>query len=624
VLSDSLINRIAAGEVIERPASVVKELVENAVDAGASRVEVEVEGGGRALLRISDDGCGMGRDDALLALERHATSKIRTDEDLDSIATLGFRGEALSSIAEISRMELLTGLGSDEVGTRVVLDGGVLRDVADAPNPGGTEIRVRRLFFNTPVRLKFLRSPRTEMAHVVDVVHRIAMAHPHVAFRLDSDGRTLVDVPPAEGLRRRAEGVVGRSTADKLRDMAAVDGSLRAEGLVSDPSLHRSNNGGLYLYVNGRHVKDRTFVGAVLSAYRGVVPRGRYPVVVFFLDLPPDEVDVNVHPTKSEVRFRNGRLVWRFVSETLRDTLRDVGGETWTTPDARSSGARSDAGVGASGGLQFEERSLPLASRAMDRAVPPVGSLLSSPLEAGAVDPARSVESPEEDSMEPPARGCSGTTRLTAELRTRFEQRQERSDPLPPFSELSVLGQYDRTFLLCESGDELVVIDQHAAHERVLFERFRSGTLGPDTPMQRLLVPELLEIGRPRALALCDHQDLLAELGTEVTLFGEDTVALHAVPSGVSAARIRGAVLDLADELAAGSVPATAERLRYDLAALLACHSAVRAHDPLSVDEIRALLHQLDETDFAYACPHGRPVLVRFPRSEVARWFVRD
>lgn len=625
VLSDSLINRIAAGEVIERPASVVKELVENAVDAGASRVEVEVEGGGRALLRISDDGCGMGRDDALLALERHATSKIRTDDDLDAIETLGFRGEALSSIAEISRLELLTGVGSDEVGTRVVLDGGVLKDVADAPNPGGTEVRVRRLFFNTPVRLKFLRSTRTEMAHVVDVVHRIAMAHPHVSFRLDAEGRTLVDVAPAESLRRRAEGIVGRSTAAKLRNMAVEDGSLRAEGLVSEPSLHRSNNSGLYLYVNGRHVKDRTFVGAVLAAYRGVVPRGRYPVVVFFLDLPPDEVDVNVHPTKSEVRFRNGRSIWRFVSDALQSSLRGVDGATWTTPHAKALGHESEPGKARGPDVRpLEEGVLPLASRAMDRAVPPAGSLSGWP-GPGGPDPAGSPSDRQvEDPLHVPARGCSGATRLTDELRDRFQRRAQQSGPLPSFESLSVLGQYDRTFLLCESGDELVVIDQHAAHERVLFERFRSSTLPADAPMQRLLVPELLEIGRPRALALCDQQDLLAELGAEVTLFGEDTVALHAVPAGIAASRIRGAVLDLADELVAGSVPATPERLRYDLAALLACHSAVRAHDPLSVEEIRVLLRQLDATDFAYACPHGRPVLVRFPRSEVARWFVRD
>ena len=341
ILSDSLVNKIAAGEVIERPASVVKELVENAIDAGAGRVDIEVDGGGRALIRVCDDGTGMGRDDALLALERHATSKIASDEDLFALTSLGFRGEALPSIAEVSRFELVTGTRDTDVGSRLVVDGGVVKQVEDAPNPGGTEVVVRRLFFNVPVRLKFLRQPRTEMSHVVDVVTRIAMAHPSVGFKLSSSQRTLVDAPPSEGLSGRVLGLLGKSTARGLHPFHDEQAGLRAEGLLSDPSLHRSNNAGLYLYVNGRPVRDRTFVGAVLSAYRGVVPRGRYPTVVFFLDLPPEEVDVNVHPTKAEVRFLDGRAVWRFVSTVLSEALADVAGATITRPDAQSLGRPS-------------------------------------------------------------------------------------------------------------------------------------------------------------------------------------------------------------------------------------------------------------------------------------------
>lgn len=331
VLPDSLINKIAAGEVIERPGSVIKELVENSLDAGAGRIDVYVEGGGRALLRVVDDGCGMGRDDARTCLERHATSKIRSDADLFAIDTLGFRGEAIPSIAEVSRFEVITGERGADAGTRIVVDGGVWERIEDAPNPGGTDIAVRRLFFNTPVRLKFLKAPRTELGHISAVVLRMALAHPEVAFRLEVDGKGVLDLPRADSLRERVRKALGKRTAEGMEALQAEDGPIRLEGLVGVPSLHRSGNGGLYLYVNGRAVKDRTLVGAVLAAYRGLLPPGRYPVVVLFLDLPPEDVDVNVHPTKVDVRFQRNREVFRFLGAALTDVL-----------------ARADAGPAAS------------------------------------------------------------------------------------------------------------------------------------------------------------------------------------------------------------------------------------------------------------------------------------
>jgi len=632
ILPDSLVNKIAAGEVIERPASVVKELVENSIDAGAERVEVEVDSGGRALIRVCDDGVGMGRDDALLSLERHATSKIRNDDDLFSLGSLGFRGEALPSIAEVSRFELLTGTPGSEVGSRLVVDGGVLREVEDAPNPGGTEIVVRRLFFNVPVRLKFLRQPRTEMGHVVDVVTRLALAHPGVGFKLTSSDRTLVDAPPSDGLSARVAKLLGKSRAGGLHPFHDEQDGVHGEGLLSDPSSHRSNNAGLYLYVNGRPVRDRTFVGAVLSAYRGVVPRGRYPTVVFFLDLPPDRVDVNVHPTKAEVRFRDGRAVWRFITGALGAALAEVAGRSSSRPEAQPLGRPPpSAGDALAQPLPLSaprREGLPpyqafgsLASRAMDQASPPAST-------AGEPPPVVPVRADFAPSVRPGqssgGRGCSGRVLPARVLEESLARSRTTDGAAPRFSELVYIGPFDRTFLLCEAGGELVVVDQHAAHERVLFESFHDTTLNEGSPTQRLLVPELMEMDRARVLALEDAHGTLREMGVEISAFGDDTIALHAVPAAVGAGRVRQAIADMADELVGGEVSTVVERLRYDLSALLACHCAVRAHDPLSADEVRMLFLQLDQLDYNFACPHGRPVMVRFARPEVARWFVRD
>jgi DNA mismatch repair protein MutL len=612
VLDDSVINKIAAGEVVERPASVVKELLENAIDAEASRVEVDVEGGGRTGITVSDDGIGMSRDDALLALRRHATSKIRSDADLFSVHTLGFRGEAIPSIASVSRLELLTGQPDQDAGTRIVVDGGQVGRVEDAPNPGGTEIKVGRLFFNTPVRAKFLKSPRTEMSHLTEAAHRIALACPHVAVKLRSDGRTLLDAPPSAELGPRVAAVLGRKAAAGMRPLQAVRGDLRLEGLISEPSLHRSAASGLYLYVNGRFVKDRTLVGAVLSAYRGIVPRGRYPLAVLFLDLPTERVDVNVHPTKVEVRFQQSGEIWRFVGASLNDAISGMGagGEL---PEARP----EPSGPIWSGRAPRLPLGRSLASRAMDRAVP------GSDPAGGAPDPLGRAAAPSVHE----GKACSGRA---ASWMDRLDRAVERGDAWgtgrarPRFSELEFLGQFDRTFLLCQAGRELVVLDQHAAHERVIFERLRSSA--GRAPIQRLLVPELLELDRDRTAAIAEVLPLLHGLGVEMSVFGEDTVALQGVPLGLAPARLRRAILDLAEEVltGAGRERRVVEALRYEIAALVACHSAVRAQDSLSADEARTLLVQLDRIEHAFACPHGRPTVVRFPRDEVARWFVRD
>jgi DNA mismatch repair protein MutL len=613
VLSDSLVNKIAAGEVIERPSAVIKELVENSLDAGSGRILVQVEGGGRALLRVVDDGVGMDREDARAAMERHATSKIRDDRDLFAIRTLGFRGEALPSIAEVSRFELLTGARGDAAGTRLVLDGGVWERIEDAPNPGGTDISVRRLFFNTPVRLKFLKAPRTELGHIGDVVQRMALAHPEVGFRLEIDGRQTLDVPPAEGLRERVARVLGRRTAEQMVDVGAREGEVRVEGLAGTPALHRSGNGSLYLYVNGRGVRDRTLVGAVLAAYRGLVPPGRYPVVVLFLDLPPEEVDVNVHPTKVDVRFQHGRDVFRVLGAALTAAL--VAADAGPPPEL----------FPVSGGRQ-----LALGQRVVPEAAPLVARDAPSPSAGGpapgsAAPQDRSAPPTDPPSLDPlgrAARAPSGPPPPTPgepdaaarSLRAPFGGRGR-----PGFAAARALGAFRGRWLLAESAGELLVVDAVAAHQRVLFDRLRRGA-ERGLPRQRLLVPELLELEPAAAAALDRIAGDLAGFGLEVSAFGGGTLALQAVPRGAHPTRCRGALTTLADRLLETPSRGRGDAPGREVPAVLAAWLALDPAEPATEGEQRLLLAALGACEAAHRSPWGRPVVARFGEEEVARW----
>ncbi|MEE2829951.1 MAG: DNA mismatch repair endonuclease MutL, partial [Myxococcota bacterium] len=504
LLSDALINKIAAGEVIERPASVVKELLENSVDAGATRVEIRVEDGGRSLISVLDDGLGMSRTDALMSLERHATSKLRNEGDLFRIDSLGFRGEALPSIAEVSRFELLTGTDGSEVGTRLVLDGGVWGEIEDAPNPGGTEIRVRRLFFNTPVRLKFLKTPRTEMHHVLDTVQRVALSRPNIALRLVSDGRAVIDVARDDTLLDRVRRVLGKAVSRGLHPITGARDNLRLEGLVSGPALHRSSRSSLFFFVNGRFVRDRTVVGALLAAYRDILPRGRYPVAVLFLDLPPEDVDVNVHPTKVEVRFRDSSEVWRFIGGTLSDFLEglvdgpEVQGELPGTAAAEAV-SRPAAPIIQGDGSEAPAPSPPppspwplaaeprrafggqedLASRAMQRAVPGASSAAVASAVASAepgpvlLDPLGAGEGPGPLPV-PPGRAWPWAERLAR--REAAGQAWGKGESRPRLSRGELRGRFAGRWILWEASDELLLVDPVAAHRRLLFSNLQQGS----------------------------------------------------------------------------------------------------------------------------------------------------
>jgi DNA mismatch repair protein MutL len=610
VLPDSLINKIAAGEVIERPSSVIKELVENSLDAGAGRILVQVEGGGRALLRVVDDGSGMGREDARACLERHATSKIRDDKDLFAIRTLGFRGEALPSIAEISRFELTTGERGDEAGTHIILDGGAWERIEDAPNPGGTDIAVRRLFFNTPVRLKFLKAPRTELSHIGDVVQRMALSHPDVAFRLEVDGRQTLDLPAADDLRRRAARVLGRRTAEQLFDVGAQEGAVRLEGLIGQPSLHRSGNGSLYLYVNGRFVKDRTLVGAVLAAYRGLLPPGRYPVAVLFVDVPPDEVDVNVHPTKVDVRFQNGRDVFRFIGAALTDAL-----------------ASLDAGPPAplfptSGGRQLSLGQAPASAVlvAADAPRPPAEPVPSS---VAAAAPPESA--PPSTAVLDPVGRADRAPGLAPELRGEpiGSQRSMRAAwggrSRPALGTARAIGQFRGRWLLAESAGELLVVDAVAAHQRVLFDRLSLGA-ARGVPSQRLLVPQLLELEEAHVAALDGLEADLTSFGLELSAFGGGTLALHAVPRGANPLRCRGAVVSLARRFSEAASRRCGDAPGREIAAVLAAWLALDPDEQPTEPEQRILLSALSSCDAANISPWGVSILARFGPDDVARW----
>jgi len=591
ILADALINKIAAGEVVERPASVVKELVENAVDAGATSVRVELRGGGRSLVGVRDDGCGMSRDDALLAIERHATSKIRAPEDLFDIHTLGFRGEALPSIAQVSRMEIRTAVRGEASGTLLRLDGGILKAVRDAPPVPGTEILVRRLFFNTPVRLRFLKTERTELGHATEAVVRISLAHPGVGFELWRVGgaagpKAVLRTPATDDLSLRVSDVLGRSIRSGLVEVDQQGADLRVHGLVGDPSLHRSSRTGLYLFVNGRPVRDRLLLGAVAEGYRGLIPKGRHPIVVLFCELPPAEVDHNVHPTKSEVRFARGQQVYRFVASTVADALRQ------SPPTSPRTHAPSPQPTQVE--LPRTGAGVPSWS-AVREAI--FDDVIAGPAPSARPGPAHDPSSPAEPS------------------RAAERPADERS-----FGSMRFLGQYEGTYLLLQDGHDLVVIDQHAAHERINYERILRSE---SAECQTLLVPEVIDLPRSQCEVILARVDLLSGLGIEISDFGGGSIAVTAVPPSVSPGEVRELVRDVAQELV-GHRPTTAvDDLRHRIAALAACHSSVRAHQRLTPEQIRALLGGLDRAEHPYSCPHGRPLIARFSLRDVEKWFDR-
>ncbi|QDV33872.1 DNA mismatch repair endonuclease MutL [Tautonia plasticadhaerens] len=649
-LPPSVVNQIAAGEVVERPASVVKELLENAIDAGSTRVELSVERGGRDLVRVADDGSGIAREDLPLAFRPHATSKLVGAEDLHSIRTLGFRGEALAAIAEISRVRCQTRTADSEVGSEIRIEGGEASEIKDCGCPVGTSFEIRNLFFNTPVRRTFLKSDTTEAGHVAEMFTRIALAHPTIHLTYRSAGKTLYDLPPVTGLKERVAVFFGRELAEALLWVESEVDDVHLWGYVAHPSQSRSSAKGQYLFVGGRYVKDRSLAHALAEAYRGLLMVGRIPVAFLHLELPPEEVDVNVHPTKVEVRFRDSQRIYGQLLRTVRQTFltSDLHGRLQApparpevTPPGPSDAARPGS-PGASGSSDFALRPGVPDRQTVASWFPPSGSS-STPPDLGPLpvreepDWARALPPrPEPGAAPPPAFDEFGgeTSDPSGPPSPPSASASASAGPVAgasaaarPVEELASLPpraiQVHDSYLIAETEDGMVVIDQHALHERILFEEFRGRVERGGVESQRLLVPEPVELGADEAAEVLERREVLARLGLEVEPFGGGTVLVGSVPAMLGPVSPTRLLRDLAEQLVGRAVPPSADAVLNDVLSLMACKAAVKAGQRLSADEVTALLSRRHLVTDHHHCPHGRPTALVFTKEELEKQFGR-
>ncbi|CAB5157784.1 DNA mismatch repair protein MutL [Olavius algarvensis associated proteobacterium Delta 3] len=588
ILPEILSNKIAAGEVVERPASVVKELIENALDAGSDRILVELEHGGRSLIRVSDNGCGMPKDDALLSIERYATSKIRSDQDLFAIRSLGFRGEALPSIASVSRFQLISRTSKEDIGTEIQIAGGKIRHVKDVGSPPGTMISVRQLFFNTPARRKFLKTVNTEMGHCADVVSRMALAYPGVQFRLHHNGRRIKNWPKAIDPIERIADVLGREMKTALLPVESTLDDISLSGWLASPNLFRTTARGMVTYVNRRFVRDRTLRNALMKGYSGRLVKGQFPVAVLFLDVPADKVDVNVHPAKLEIRFAEPPRVHGLVSRAAASVLQRIDVPGW---GSRAANQRIAEPREAYAPLPSGPRSVPSETDRPPAAHEPISTVTPAdvPTDPGA---------------------ASGPVQADLWHRGRF-------------SDLRVIGQFHNTYIVCESGSRLVLIDQHAAHERIYFEQFERGRAEDHPSSQRLLVPETLELGFKEADVLKALSPDLATIGLDVEPFGGTTFVIKSVPDILAGREAAPLVVEIAEKAVEIGVAGDLDTAVQESLMLTACHSVIRANQPLSDTEIRHLLRQLDQCENPAHCPHGRPTFVEWKTAELEKLFKR-
>lgn len=635
ILPENVANKIAAGEVIERPASVVKELLENALDAGARSIRIEAESGGKRMIRVTDDGCGMNHDDALLAFERHATSKLQTPGDLLSIATLGFRGEALPSIAAVSRLWLETRTADEDEGTQVEFAGGKLVGVKPVGVPTGTSISVANIFYAVPARRQFLKSETTELGHIASLVTHYALAHPEVQFLLKASSQVILDCASVEKLSERVYQIFGRQALDELVEIPAGEGpltsaaveqdgdgqaaTLRVSGFTSRPEVQRSNRNGIYLFVNRRLVRDRLLLHAIGEAYRHVTPAGVFPVVLLFLDLPYQEVDVNVHPAKIEVRFRHPQAVHDFTRDTLKRALM-IARPIPAFPAAPAVRAAT-ASVPSSG--------LPNSFRSSDVGAVPdplreeiraSSGAVSEEFGLSAAQFAQRLDFSSAADIKFPVSSHAGGASIS-------EPTAAATGSLPRpegISELKPLGQVNASFIVAVNGEGLWIIDQHVAHERVLFEQHlrarREGEIGG----QRLLVPILVELN-PRQFATLEQigEELRAN-GFEADQIGARNIAIHAAPAGIASGDAEKLLFEILDGISRENQAVSIDSLRATIAASTACHAAIKINTPLDATKMGWLLDELAKTEYPMSCPHGRPVVLRYSVREIERAFKRS
>ena len=622
ILPEILSNKIAAGEVVERPASVVKELLENALDAGSTRIMIDIEKGGRSLIRVSDNGSGMGRDDALLALERYATSKIYKDQDLFRIHTLGFRGEALPSIAAVSRFSLVSRDPSADVGTLISVEGGKIKNVTEVGAPNGTMVTIRQLFFNTPARRKFLKTIGTEMGHIADKIGSIALGHPGVQFRLTHNDKIVKDWPSTSAPLDRVVDVLGGDLKNTLHPIEFQNNAVSISGWISSPRATRRTSRGLFIYVNGRFVHDRIVQHALFEGYSQRLVKGQFPIAALFIKVPFEEVDVNVHPTKNEVRFARQKDIHEAVRQAVAQTLFETDKSSWDTPkdfkteEFTRQGRVSETAikefglrpVGAKGTYAPEGR----RNAEVGRWKPEGGiKQANNRFQPESPDTAKSAERGLPD--ERATRDAQPATRLT---QTTIWQKKR-------FGDMRIIGQLHNTYIVCEADAGLILIDQHAAHERILFERFSDRATHSPKPAQRLLVPESVELGYREAGVLEKLIPDLAELGLDIEPFGGNTFLVKSVPPLLAEREVKPLLVEIVEKIVEiGSSSGLAEMLD-ECRMVMACHGAIRANQALSEAQINGLLAQLDECHNPSHCPHGRPTWIRWDLRTLEKSFKR-
>jgi DNA mismatch repair protein MutL len=597
VLADHVANQIAAGEVVERPASVAKELVENSIDAGATRITIEIEAGGRRLLKVSDDGEGMVRDDAILAFERHATSKIQGAGDLIAIGTLGFRGEALASIASVAKVELTTSTEGAAAATRVAIEGGRMRDVKDAAHPRGTTIIVRDLFFNVPARRKFLRSEATETFHLTNLITHYALAHPEIAFTFVNNGRDVVRASPAKDLRERAYQIFGEAFLENLLEVNGGDAQVaRVTGFVSAPRDRRTSRDSQYLFVNRRFVRDRMIGRSLSEGYRSILPHGVYPAALLFIETPLEEVDVNVHPAKTEVRFRRQDAVADAVREAVRAALAKTQSqiEPQIQPQIVEPQIQPQIQI-ASAAVSFTQ-----TQPRIEFVPPPPPPVISE---------SRSVAEPSGDEI---ARDVDEMIRASSV-----------KSVVPVSHNIRPLGQLEESFIVAIGDDGLVLIDQHVAHERVLFDKYRALEAERRIESQQLLVPETFDLTPAQAAVFDQLAPELEVYGFELMRLSGRTVAIRAVPADLPAGEARNMLAELLETVDAEKKNSARDTLRDEIAASLACHAAIKVNMSLTPEKMRWLIDRLFQTSSPTTCPHGRPIILRMPMRDILKGFHR-
>jgi len=651
VLSEAVANKIAAGEVVERPASVVKELLENSLDAGSTRIKIQVETGGKKLIQITDNGCGMVRDDSLLAFERHATSKIKDAADLLSVSTLGFRGEALPSIASVSRLRLETRAPDEESGTVVEINGGKIFKVEEAGLPVGTSITVRDLFFNTPARKKFLKAESTELSHIASLVTHYALAHPDKHFELHSATNAMLVAPPVAGHSERVYQVFGKDVLDQLIPVVAVQplqhlglpqpppwrrtsvsetedggeqahasfGELRVHGFASKPEIQKLNRNSIYVFVNGRLIRDRLIQHALTEAYRNIIPPTVYPVVLLFLELPSGEVDVNVHPSKTEVRFRQSAVTHDFVRDSVRAALmktRPV--PQFTTEISAHPTASPSLTPGSRPATVWPGRyaaSDPQNFTLQAPVPPPISGRFQFGTDGIAIEGNAALSlarAPQPEVIK--SDGCTPPVP---------DEPEAPSNLAPSLASLKPLGQIRESFILAVNHEGLWIIDQHVAHERVLFEKVLKQRAAQKAQSQRLLMPLVLELTPAQQAVFTDISDELAHNGFEAEPFGTRSVAVKVAPAGVEAAQVEHMLQELLDQLSREEQALNMEKVRARIAASIACHAAIKVNMPLEQNKMEWLLAELAKTECPMSCPHGRPVVLRYSMKDIQRAFKR-